>query len=419
VTGGFASPADELTPELVRARFAAARRNGFPAWLWPDVAVAEWRAAVDEIADVTRRALAGESNLMLVSNNSNTMCVAGYTSGMGPLLGYWIEKSVLSATGAVEDVFRLHLAHNRQRMSRLSEVARAVLEKLAEAGIAPLILKGMHTAFCYFPEPGVRPLCDIDVYVAMESMPAAEQVLSDLGYRRTPRTRAPYACDWTIPSLPREPRTLVYVHRDDPWSLDVQGTLDRRLPTGAQIRLDGLLTRGERAAWPPCHQARAMQQPLLALYLAVHVSYTLLNATLLRLAELTLVIRRDRAAGTLDWQEFMKGAAAIGGARFVFPALTLCEQLAPGTIPIDVLETATGDAPQNLRDVVARLTVAGAQPLDRHSFSERFMWAANWRERLWQIAGEIAFDARGRPLKQSLYSTGTKLWALRQRRYSA
>jgi hypothetical protein len=253
----------------------------------------------------------------------------------------------------------------------------------------------------------------------MESMPAAEQVLSDLGYRRTPRTRAPYACDWTIPSLPREPRTLVYVHRDDPWSLDVQGTLDRRLLTGAQIRLDRLLPVSKRAAWPPCCQGGVMQQPLLALYLAVHISQILLNATLLRLVELTLVIRQDRPAGTLDWQEFLNGAAAIGGARFVFPALVLCEQLAPRTIPIDVLAAATADAPESLRDVMAGLTVAGAQPLDRHSFSERFMWAANWHERLRQVVAELAFDGRGRPLEQVLYSTGTKLWALRQRRYSA
>jgi hypothetical protein len=419
VTESLAYPAGDLTPERARARFAAARRNGFPAWLWPDIGVAEWRAAVEEIADVTRRILAGESNLMLVCNDARTVSVAGYTSGMGPLLGFWIERGVLSAAPAAEEILRLHLSHNRQRMSRLSEIACALVEKLAEAGIAPLILKGMHTAFRYFPEPGVRPLCDIDVCVPVESMPAAEQILAGLGYSRTPRTRAPYACDWTIPLLRREPRTLTYVHQDDPWSIDVQGTLDRYFLTGAQIRLDRLLSWDECGAWAPCRSGRVMQQPLLVLYLAVHISQILLNATLLRLTELALVIRRDKAAGTLDWPAFLDGAAAIGGARFVFPALVLCEQLVPGTIPADVLAAATADAPKNLRCVMARLTVADAQPLDRHSLSERFMWAANWRECLRQIVGELAFDGRGRPLEQTLYSTGTKLWALRRRRYSA
>jgi hypothetical protein len=374
---------------------------------------------VEEIANVTRRILAGESIVVLACNDAKTMSVAGYTSGMGPLLGYWIENGALSAAGAVEEIFRLHLSHNRQRMLQLSEAARAVLEKFAGAGIAPLILKGMHTAFSYFPEPGVRPLCDIDVYIPVESMPAAERVLSDLGYQRTLRTRAPFACDWTLPALPREPRTLAYVHRDDPWCLDVQGTLDRRLPTGAQIGFDRLLAGGDQGVWPPCHAGGIMRQPLLSLYLAVHISQTLLNATVLRLVELVMVIRRDGAAGTLDWRVFSIGGSAPAGAACALPALVLCEQLAPGTIPSDVLAAARADAPTNLRDVVARLTVAGAQPLDRHSFSERFMWAANWRERFRQIAGELVFDARGRPLEQALYSTGTKLWALRRRRYSA
>ena len=56
---------------------------------------------------------------------------------------------------------------------------------------------------------------------------------------------------------------------------------------------------------------------------------------------------------------------------------------------------------------------------ERHMFSERFMWAANWRDRLRQVVGELTFDGRGRPLEQAMYSAGTKLWALRQHRYSA
>ncbi|HEY2446892.1 MAG TPA: nucleotidyltransferase family protein [Rhizomicrobium sp.] len=410
---------DELSPEQVCARFAAARRNGFPAWIWPDIAVGEWRAALAEIANVTRKVLQGEYGITLLCNDARAMGVAGYTSGMGPLLGYWIENGTIRAPGAVEDIFRRHLSHNRQRMLRLSDVAREVSERLAGARIAPLILKGMHTAYCYFPEPGVRPLSDIDLYVPAKSMPAAEQVFSSLGYRRTPRTRSPYACDWTIPSLPREPRTLAYVHRDDPWSFDVLGMLDKRLATGARIRLDRLLSSGGRAAWPQNHLAGVMAQPLLALYLAIHISQILLNATLLRLTELILVVRRDSAAGLLDWQEFLNGAAAIGGARFVYPALVLCEQLAPQTIPVEVLDAAAADAPRNLRQVMVRLTVEAAQPLDRHSVSERFMWASNWSECLRQVAAELAFDGRGRPIRQTLYSTGTKLRALRRRRYSA
>jgi hypothetical protein len=67
---------------------------------------------------------------------------------------------------------------------------------------------------------------------------------------------------------------------------------------------------------------------------------------------------------------------------------------------------------------MARLTLATAQPLDRHSVSERFMWAGSWSETLLQAAGELSIDGRGKPLGAALYSIGTKLWALRGRRYT-
>jgi putative nucleotidyltransferase-like protein len=411
--------ADEMSPECTRARFAQARRNGLPAWLWPDIVVDEWRAALEEIASATQKIFAGKSKVALASGDSKTMGIAGYTSGMGPLLGYWMENGTLSADMAVEETFRKHLRHNRQRMSRLSELTRRTLDALDAGGISPLILKGMHTAFVYFPEPGTRPLSDVDVYVPARSIPAAECVLSGLGYQRALRTRSPYSCDWTLPSERPEPRTLAFVHRDDPWSFDVTGTLDRRLMTGAAINLELLLPGCGRSGWPLCNKIGVLPQPLLTLYLAAHLSQILLNATLLRLTELVFVVRRDTKAGLLDWKSFLEEAAAMGGPRFVYPALVLCERLAPQTIPTEVLASASADAPQNLRAVVDRLTVANAQPLDRHSMSERFMWAANWRERLRQIAAELAFDGRGRPFRQVLHSTGSKLWALRQRRYSA
>jgi hypothetical protein len=161
-----------------------------------------------------------------------------------------------------------------------------------------------------------------------------------------------------------------------------------------------------------------MRQPLLALYLAAHISQTLLNVTVLRLFELALIIRRDSAEGKLDWRGFLQGASAMGGARFVYPALVFAAQLAPDTIPDDVMAAGAADAPKHLRNVIGRLTVSSAQPLDRHSVSERFMWAASGREGAKQIAGELFIDRRGRPFGQALYSIGTKLWALGRGRYS-
>jgi hypothetical protein len=346
------------------------------------------------------------------------MGIAGYTSGMGPLLGFWIEGGTVGAESGIAELFRTHLSHNRLRMERLSRAAREVTGKLNDAGISPLILKGMHTAFRYFPEPAARPLSDIDFFIPMESMDNAERIFAALGYRRVLRMRSPYACDWIPPSQPARPRTLSFVHEDDPWSIDVLGTLDKRLATGRCVNFANLLSCTGPADWLPATGTRVMRQPLLALYLAVHMSQTLLNMTVLRVLELALVIRRDSADGTFDWEEFRRGASLIGGARFVYPALVFTQRLAPETIPREVLAHAAADAPKTLRRVVERLTIASAQPLRRHSVSERFMWASTGREGLRQIASELFVDGHGRPFGEALYRIGSKLWAAGRGRYS-
>lgn len=407
---------DEISPEAAQKRFVEARRNGRATWLWPDISVANWRASLDVIVSVAGTVLAGAPSDELTCSDAQAMGIAAYTSGMGPLLGYWIENGTIRASTEIADILRNHLWHNRRRMARLLAVARETVQKLCDADISPLILKGMHTAFCYFPEPGTRPLSDVDLFIPPEQIAKAEHVFAGLGYQRVPRTRSPYACDWIDPSVSMHPRTLAFVHENDPWSVDVLGSLDKHLTTGARIKFDSLLSHIGPANFPV--GASIMRQPLLALYLAAHFSQTLLNATIVRAFELVQVFRRDCADGSLDWEEFVGGGVAIGGLRFVYPALVMVEQLARETIPRTVIDAATSDAPQTLRNAMARLTLATTQPLDRHSVSERFMWAAGWRETLVQAAGELSIDGRGKPVDAALYSIGTKLWALRRRRYT-
>lgn len=409
----------ELSAETVEERFQWARRRGYASWLWPDVPVENWRSAARAVTDVVRKVLAGHTGVVLASDDLPAASLAGYTSGVGPLLGCWIESGLVRTSDEMAALFQLHLAHNRERMTALSRVAKDAVSKLASAGVRPLVVKSMHTAFRYFPEPGARTASDIDIVVSMEQIAAAESVFAGFGYDRIFRSASPYSCDWVSPSAPSAPRTLMYVHCGDPWAFDVQGTLNRRLETGVQMMFDTVYRPNEADDWALSPHGAALSQPLLTLHLAAHVSEALVNVTLLRLTELIFVIRADVAAGLLHWQQFLEAADAIGGRRFVYPALMFCEKLAPGTIPREVLESCAADAPRNLQTLMKSLSVEDAQPLGKHSLRERFMWAGNWTERLQQLAGEFALDGRQQPLGRTLYSVGTKLWALRRGRCTA
>lgn len=396
-----------------------ARRAGYATWLWPEISVDEWQSAVEAIANVAGCVIAGAKQPILAPGDAKAMGIAGYTSGMGPLLGFWIESGTVCADTTLTELFQIHVSHNRQRMQRLSRVTSEVMASLNQSGISPLLLKGMHTAFRYFPEPATRPLSDIDVFIAMDSMDRAERIFLNLGYERVMRTRSPYACDWVSRTHPRSPRTLTFVHQDDPWSIDVLGTLDKRLATGEWIKFANLLPCTEASDLFPDTRLDVMRQPLLALYLASHISQTLLNVTVLRIVELAFVIRGDTAQGRLDWNEFLHGTSIIGGARFVYPALVFTNQLAPGTIPGDVMTHVAADAPRNLRRVVESLTIASAQPLRRHSVRQRFMWAGTAPKGLRQIASELFIDGQGRRRSEVWYRLGSKLWALGRGRYSS
>jgi hypothetical protein len=411
--------ASELSVRDFRARVAWARGNGFATWLWPDIAVDDWRRAMAEISGVMRAIVSGRDHCAFENDDVSAVGLAAYISGLGPLLGFWIETGRLDAVPRVAEMLRDHLSHNRERNVKLTKVARHVFRELSDEGIMPTVLKGMHTAFVYFPDPAVRPVSDIDIYIPHHQMPQAERIFIRLGYEATLRLRSPYMCDWNPVGQRREPRTLVHVHRDDPWGLDVLGSLNRPLSTGEQIGIDRLLPHSGFEDWPISPMAKTLPQPLLALYLTAHVSQALQNVTMVRIYELIQVIRRDRDLGLLDWDGFLAGARTIGGGRFAFPALYFCEQMAPGLVPSYVLAACRADTPDKLRQILAGLSLATVQPLARHSLRERFMWADGWRKHLDQLRSEFSLDGQGRTIGQMFYSYGTKLRAVCRRRMTA
>lgn len=392
-------------PEDMAERFARARRVGRPQWLWPDLEVSRWSAALDSIESAIRHILDPRNTgpFSALSDDAEALGIACYTSGTGPLLGSWIEQGRLTVAAPVRNLLARHLMHNRARMRALTERAREAVEALAADGIDPTLLKGLHTAHAYFDEPGQRAASDIDIFVNPEQIDRAKQVLAALGYR--PGKEGVGQCIWARPEIPSLPKTLSFIHRGDPWAIDLQTMLDRRLAGGARmVRLDRLERGLPRAPWSVAPQGRVLPQPLLLMHLAAHASCSFGSLTLQRQFEIATVIRRDLETGQLSWAAFRDMGCEGGALGYVYPALLCCERLAPGLIPPSLLESSRAAAPAKVRAIIDGLAPARAQLVARWSIGEQYMWADDGMKRLRQFVDELfPFGARAPRQLAKLY----------------
>jgi hypothetical protein len=307
---------------------------------------------------------------------------------MGPLLGLWREQGRLRTSEAVAAVLARHLAHNRLRAARMEAEAVDIVGRLTDRGIKTLILKGAHTGPAYFPEPGARPASDIDLLVVAGDASAAEAVMQGRGLALKGRT--PWESSWARPSARSEPRSLTYVHAEDPWSVDLHKALTISVGRGTPVAdLDRASPMASSGRWPVDPRAGVLDQPLLLLHLAAHAGAGWQNLTLLRQVELVLVIRRDLQAGRLSWDAFLAVGGRTGALGYAYPALRLADKLAPGLVPREILDGCAAQAPKAVRRALERLTPATAQRIERNSVGEHFMWAETWRGRLRLLASDI------------------------------
>ncbi len=380
--------AGDLAPEQVESRLRWARQQGHPRYLWPEVPIVGWRAALREIERVTAAVLGGAEKRPRLEPDGEAglkaLGVAAFTSGMGPLLGHWTESGRLEASGAAAALLRLHLEHGRLRARRLEGELARVLEVLGGAGVHATVIKGTHTAREYFPDPGTRPTGDIDLVVTPAEVEAAAKALAAGGYTFVPETLnlRPAKSDWIPPDAPRSLRSLELTHTDNPYAIDLHSSLSWNFLGVRTLEL-GPLDRQHVSEWEAVQGAAlVLKQPHLLAVLAANASHSLRQLPLLHLVELVLVIRQDSPSGRLDWDALESLLRDIDGRRFVYPALALAERLAPGTVGSAFLQRLAAAATPRMRLMLERLEPHAVQRLETTSLGQAFMWTSGVSERL-------------------------------------
>jgi hypothetical protein len=365
----------DLPPDEAPRRIREARMRGRPRWLWPRLPVPLWRAATAEVVRATAEVLAGRAAVLDADGQigAEALGIAAFLTGTGPLLGHWMEDGALAADADAAALFALHLAHGRARAERMERVLDGALAAFASAGVEAIVAKGMATARTLFPEPGVRPMGDMDLVVPAPSIDAAERALAAAGFVRLAAEyeRRPYHADWRPPDDGGAVHSLSLLHRDNPLALNLRDRFDRHSAIGP-VRL-GWPAPGDTVPLPGVRPpARALAGPFLVAHLAAHASEARENLLLIRLVELVLAFRAGVDAAALE--AFLRERRM---AHRVYPAIALAERLAPGTVDAGLLRPLETAAGPRLRGAVAALQLDYLQRLDQ------------------PVAGGWAFAARG------------------------
>jgi len=354
---------------------------------------------MEYIAKAAAAVLAGE-RAVLPACDAMALSLACYTSGIGPLLGYWIENGLLNAPEDARTLLALHLKHARSRAKRVEARSREVVGALDDCGVPVVVLKGGHTAYSYFPEPATRPAADLDLLVPWDSSAQAEVALAKIGFECAGRGRR--ESNWVGRNEPDEPRSMWLAHADDRWSVDLHRSLDFSAGAGAPlVRLDAAEPIETSEPWPLDDAAGVLSQPLLLVHLAVHASGGLHSLTLLRIIEIVLVVRQDVESGRLSWDEFLHVGAETKALGALHPALSMAEKLAPGTIPSRVREIIAEVVPRRARAIVDKLEPATAHRVDRASIAEHFMWVDGLSGWMRQIVSDLAPSSDFWPIYQA------------------
>lgn len=359
-------------------RVAAWSRSGDSNRLWPDVRPEDRLAAHARVLDATRAILNATRNPPHLAAPNTTAVratgIAAFESGMGPLLGWWVERGQLTSPSDLTDLLANHLVHARARSEKLEAVLVRILDTAAHRAITPVLLKGVHTGRAFFPEPATRIGADVDILVAPHERAAMRSVLTDMGLVEVATNAAPFRADWAPPDASRAVRSLELTHADDPWTVDLHITLDRRFAPGVNLTLPEpattLLDVQGRAA-------RVLAHPSLATFLAVHASYNPHEIQLVRLVELALVLRSE---DRYDWTGLAQYLHDTDAARFAYPAFALVKHLFPHTVDDAFLHAIEPAATAATRRMTRALAVSGTLRLPRRSIVEKFMWVRGPRE---------------------------------------
>lgn len=233
------------------------------------------------------------------------------THGLSPLLYVHLQAANIALPPDIKRQLQgLYLRHRHANQVRTQALGE-ILAAYQQAGIQVLLLKGAALAYLAYPQPGLRPMRDIDLLVETSRAWQAQRLLADLGFNAPAGGKDELPSKHLAAATRRIEGFLVSVevhhnlfHDDYPVSMSLADLTTPPLPISLPQSLSAQTLGYEDMLWHLCHHIVNIAHPFRLIWLA------------------DIVGLAERFAAEIDWQRIERDYPRILATLSLFHAMT-------------------------------------------------------------------------------------------------
>jgi hypothetical protein len=243
------------------------------------------------------------------------------------------------------------LAQQREQSVLRDARIDALLDRIdaaaRERGVACVALKGAALRALTLYGPGERPMGDVDLLVAPNSLLSVAQAMTDIGYAEA------FAMERHQVYGPREKAAPCGFgeHPDNPLKIEIHTAVAEPLPVSMVAITERLWSGHERVGLNNYPDLVA-----LFLHLLLHAAGNM-RAHALRQIQLHDIAVMGELFDERDWQALLRLRLAGERPWWLYPPLVLTARYYPGKVPAEVLRAARALCPRVLRAAAARYSL--------------------------------------------------------------
>jgi hypothetical protein len=258
---------------------------------------------------------------------------ASIRHGVTPLVWHGLRSAGAAESVPAQTAELLQLLHQQsgQRNRRLFATLGGIVAALRAVGVDPVGLKDIGLAVDVYPEPGLRPMGDLDLLIRREDWTAAAGCLERLGFLARPSSDVPYTHQYAPAQHFRRARDEIWI--DLQWNV-----MEREWDSYGEGRFtyDGL-GMWQRAQEIPL-DGFALRVPTLEdmlFHLCLHLEGHRYSELVL-FCDIAELLRRR--GSELRWDELLRITRRYRAEASVYYVLLLTERLLSAPLPSEVLD---------------------------------------------------------------------------------